>query len=244
MRFFYVAGIFIAHSVVAADLPMDGLEPLDLASTGLASTGLESKVPLSNTELAQLRGKYTKSGQDFYFGLQMQTRYLDIQGMPQQVQMQIEMANSGMHITIGESADNYDGAIALSTAGQQSGLQQRIQIAGDFNQTNNRFDFEQGKLESLQNGVEVTITNNLVSSNSGDVVYSVSGGVLGYQVEMGSAQATQGLSSGQLLQSINVNGAYHQISNSTLIRYQGIDLGASESQILGQQVRDIMGLGL
>ncbi len=92
MRFFYVAGIFMAHSVVAADLPMDGLEPPDLASIGLASTGLESKVPLSDTELAQLRGKYTKSGQDFYFGLQMQTRYVDAQGMAQQVQMQFEFA--------------------------------------------------------------------------------------------------------------------------------------------------------
>ncbi len=232
MRFYYLAGMFIAHAVIGADFPVNGLE---------------NKVPLSDSELAKLRGKYTASGQDFYFGLQMQTRYVDAQGSAQQVQMQVEMARSGMHITIGEPADNYDGGIVLSTVGQKSGLQQQIQIAGDFNQTNNRFDFEQGTLDTLQNGVEVTISNNLVNS-SGDVVYSISSGVLGYQIQIGSAQATQGIAStagsGQLLQAINVNGSFHQISNSTLIRYQGIDLGVNESQILGQQVRDIMGVGL
>ena len=236
MRFCLVTGILLANSVFASNMPLDAFE---------------GKAPLLDEELAELRGKYTENGQDFYFGLHMQTRYLNDQGVTQQVQMQVEMSNAAngpaMRITVADTVFSTAENFELSASGQQTGLQQRIQIAGDFNQVNNQLDFEQGNLNPLTNGIEIVIGQNLMSSN-GHVVYSTSNGQLGYQVDMQSASFGQGVSSqggnGQLLQSINIDGAFHQISNHSLIRYQGIGLGVKERQLLGQQVRDIIGVGL
>ncbi|MGS0825079.1 hypothetical protein ACVBIO_04635 [Shewanella sp. 0m-8] len=236
MRFCLVTGILLANSVFASDTPLEVFE---------------GKSPLLDQELAELRGKYTQNGQDFYFGLHMQTHYINEQGVTQQVQMQVEMSNASsgpaMRITVADAVSSTGDSLDLSASGQQTGLQQRIQIAGDFNQVNNQLDFEPGSLNPLANGVEIVIGQSLVSS-SGNVVYSTADGQLGYQVDMASASFGQGVSSqggnGQLLQSITVNGTFHQISNRSLIRYQGIDLGVKERQILGQQVRDIIGIGL
>ena len=85
-------------------------------------------------------------------------------------------------------------------------------------------------------------------NSRGDVVYSTASGQLGYEVAMSSASFSQGVASqggnGQLIQSIRVDGAFHQVSNHSLIRYNGIDLGIKQRQILGMQVRDIIGNGL
>ncbi|MCL1057424.1 hypothetical protein L2729_05370 [Shewanella gelidimarina] len=236
MRFCLVTGILLANSVFASDAPLEVFE---------------GKSPLLDEELAELRGKYTESGQDFYFGLHMQTQYINQQGVTQQVQMQIEMSNNSngpaMRISVADNVSDADHGINLSASGQQRGLQQTIQIAGDFNQVKNQLDFEQGNLTPLANGVEIVIGQTLVNS-SGDVVYSTANGQLGYQVGMSSGTFSQGVTSqggnGQLVQSIQISGAFHQVTNSSLIRYQGIDLGVKERQILGQQVRDIIGIGL
>jgi len=236
MQFCLVTGILLANSLFASNVPLEIFE---------------GKLQLLDEELAELRGKYTESGQDFYFGLHMQTHYINELGVAQQVQMQIEMANNAngpaMHISVADDVSATDNGIILSASGQQRGLQQTIQIAGDFNKVINQLDFEQGNLNPLANGVEIVIGQTLVN-NSGDVVYSTANGQLGYQVGMSSGSFSQGVTSqggnGQLVQSIRINGALHQVTNSSLIRYQGIDLGVKERQILGQQVRDIIGIGL
>ncbi|GIU06679.1 MULTISPECIES: hypothetical protein [unclassified Shewanella] len=236
MRFCLVTGILLANSVFASSTPLDVFE---------------GKSPLLDEELAELRGKYTENGQDFYFGLQMQTHYINEQGVPQQVQMQIEMSNAisgpAMRITVADSVTSTAESLELSASGQQTGLQQRIQISGDFNQVNNQLDFEPGSLDPLANGVEIVIGQSLVSS-SGNVMYSTADGQLGYQVDMQSASFGQGVSSqggnGQLLQSIRIDGAFHQVTNHSLIRYNGIELGVKQRQIMGMQVRDIIGSGL
>ncbi len=235
MRFCLVTGILLANSVFASDMQLDVFE---------------GKAPLLDEELAELRGKYTESGQDFYFGLHMQTHYIDASGAAQQVQMQVEMSNAGsgpaMRITVADALVSNGEGLTLSSGGQQSGLQQRIQIAGDFNRVNNQLDFEQGTHTPLVGGIEITIGQNLVSSNG--VMYSATEGQLGYQVGMSSASFGQAVSNqggnGYLLQSIKVDGAFHQISNRSLIRYQGVDIGVKQRQIMGQQVRDIIGVGL
>lgn len=235
MRFCLVTGILLANSVFASDMQLDVFE---------------GKAPLLDEELAELRGKYTESGQDFYFGLHMQTHYIDASGVAQQVQMQVEMSNassgSAMRITVADALMSNGEGLTLSSGGQQSGLQQRIQIAGDFNRVNNQLDFEQGTHTPLVGGIEITIGQNLVSSSG--VMYSATEGQLGYQVGMSSASFGQAVSTqggnGYLLQSIKVDGAFHQISNRSLIRYQGVDIGVKQRQIMGQQVRDIIGVGL
>ena len=236
MKFCLVTGILLVNSVFAADAPLDVFK---------------GKEPLLDGELAELRGKYTENGQDFYFGLHMKTHYINEQGVSQQVHMQVELANANsgpaMRITVADDVLLANDNINLSASGQQRGLQQSIQIAGDFNHVNNQFDFEQGNLTPLTNGVEVVFGQTLVNSR-GDVVYSAASGQLGYEVAMSSASFSQGVASqggnGQLIQSIRVDGAFHQVSNHSLIRYNGIDLGIKQRQILGMQVRDIIGNGL
>ncbi|GIU48283.1 hypothetical protein TUM4438_29320 [Shewanella sairae] len=235
MRFCLVTGILLANSVFASDMQLDVFD---------------GKAPLLDEELAELRGKYTESGQDFYFGLHMQTHYIDASGAAQQVQMQVEMSNASsgpaMRITVADALVSNGEGLTLSSGGQQSGLQQRIQIAGDFNRVNNQLDFEQGTHTPLVGGIEITIGQNLVSGSG--VMYSATEGQLGYQVGMSSASFGQAVSTqggnGYLLQSIKVDGAFHQISNRSLIRYQGVDIGVKQRQIMGQQVRDIIGVGL
>lgn len=235
MKFCFVTGIFLVNSVLASDIPLEVFK---------------GRSPLLDDELAELRGKYTENGQDFYFGLHMQTHYINEHGVSQQVQMQIELSNAanrpGIRITVADDIAVASDSVDLSASGQQRGLQQKIQIAGDFNQVNNQLDFEQGHLNPLANGVEVVIGQTFVN-RSGNVVYSTANGQLGYQVGMSSASFAQGVTSGgnsQLVQSIQVNGAFHQVTNSALIRYQGVDLGIKQRQLLGQQVRDVTGIGL
>lgn len=236
MKFCFITGILLANSVFASDVPLEAFK---------------GKSPLLDDELAELRGKYTENGQNFYFGLHMQTHYINEHGVTQQVQMQIELSNAssgpGIRITVADDVSAAGEAIDLSASGQQRGLQQRIQIAGDFNQVNNHLGFEQGNLDPLTNGSEIVLGQTLVNS-SGSVVYSTANGQLGYQVGMISASFAQGVTSqggnGQLVQSIQIDGAFHQVTNSALIRYQGVDLGVKQRQLLGQQVRDIIGIGL
>ncbi|MDR8525195.1 hypothetical protein [Shewanella fidelis] len=229
-------GILLTNSVFAAEVPLEIFE---------------GKLPLHDSELAEMRGKYTENGQDFYFGLHMQTHYIDTQGAAQQVHMQVELAQVAggptMRITVGDTVSNTNGAVNLSRHGQQGGLQQSIQIAGDFNRVDNQFDLAPGSLTPLVNGVEIVIGQTLVNSR-GDVVYSTAEGQLGYQVAMPTGAFAQGVASqggnGQLLQSIRVDGAFHQVSNHSLIRYNGISLGVKQRQLMGMQVRDIIGIGL
>ncbi|MCK8044898.1 hypothetical protein MSG37_08370 [Shewanella sp. 1CM18E] len=230
------AGILLANTVFASEVPLEAFA---------------GKSPLLDQELAEMRGKYTENGQDFYFGLHMQTHYINEQGLSQQVHMQVELANAesgpAMRITIADNVLNANDSVNLSANGQQRGLQQSIQIAGDFNQVNNQFDLEQGHLAPLNNGVEIVIGQTLVNSR-GDVVYSTASGQLGYEVGMSSASFAQGVASqggnGQLVQSIKIDGAFHQVTNHSLIRYNGISLGVKQRQLLGMQVRDIIGIGL
>lgn len=236
MKFCLVTGVLLANSALASNLPLDAFD---------------AQAPLSDQELAQQRGKYTQNGQDFYFGLLMQTQYLNAQGVAQQVSMQIEMSASNdrpeLVITIADKGALTDNSLGLSTSGQASGLQQQIQITGDFNNVNNQLDITQGALAPLANGVEIILGQTLVNS-SGNVLYSAKSGELGYRVDLQSASFAQGVLSqegnGQLMQSINIIGGFNQITNSSLIRYQGIDIGIKERQLMGLQVRDIMGIGL
>lgn len=229
-------GILLTNSVFATEVPLEIFE---------------GKFPLHDSELAEMRGKYTENGQDFYFGLHMQTHYINEQGVAQQVHMQVELANvttaPAMRITIADNVSNANESVNLAVNGQQGGLQQSIQIAGDFNQVHNQFDLQQGNLTPLANGVEIVIGQTLVNSR-GDVVYSTADGQLGYEVAMSSGSFSQGVASqggnGQLLQSIRVDGAFHQVTNHSLIRYNGISLGVKQRQLMGMQVRDIIGIGL
>ncbi|WP_352260023.1 hypothetical protein, partial [Psychrobacter sp. TB55-MNA-CIBAN-0194] len=90
-------------------------------------------------------------GQDYYFGLQMQTQFIQDNGVQQQVGMQIEFSQvdnqPSVNITISDpNAISSNNGFQLDALGQTAGLQQRIQIAGSKNLAVNELDMAQGRL--------------------------------------------------------------------------------------------------
>ena len=207
------------------------------------------KQPLSDDELSELRGKYTTKQQDFYFGLQLQTHYIDNHHqVTQQVQMQIELsADSDMRVSVADNLYSTTNKPITTTHGQEKGLQQRIQIAGDNNQVKNHFDVKQGRLSPMENSTSIE-SNRDLSNDDGSVIYTRQDGQIGYQASIDGATFSQGImtqkNSKILLQSTAVKGSNHRIVNQALIRYQGITTQNKEQRILKSQLRALMRNGL
>ncbi|ACA88382.1 hypothetical protein [Shewanella woodyi] len=223
--------------------------PLEASELNLDFTN--NKLELPDEVLATMRGKYTQSGQDYYFGLQMRTQYLTAQGVSRQVQMQVELSLLGdspaVVVSIEEPVTVSDGSsVSLTSLGQQTGLQQKIQIAGDQNRALNDMDIGEGRLQAL-GGAQFDIGQTLISGD-GHVVFSTQPGGLGYQVSLPGGSATQGVvinnGNGQLIQSINIGGAFHGVSNQAMIRYQGVDIASQHNQLMAQHINDLIVLGL
>jgi hypothetical protein len=214
-------------------------------------SALKNSTVLSDTELGAMKGKYTNNGQDYYFGLQMQTQFIQNNGVQDQVTMQVEFSSvnnvPSVAITVSEAGE-LDGSIAfeLDSLGQAVGLQQRIQIAGDDNLAVNDFEMSQGRLSTLDNGINLTVGTTLISNNGG-TVFSANPNALGYQVELTSGKASQGISyqqgNGQLLQSISIDGIHHGVINQSTIRYDGMSVGPIQSSLLGRQISDLRTIG-
>ncbi|GGB54299.1 hypothetical protein K8B83_20510 [Shewanella inventionis] len=221
-----------------------------IASPPSLSVFQQSQV-LTDFELDSMKGKYTNNGQDYYFGLQMQTQFIQDNGVHQQVGMQIEISQVDnqplINITISDpnAVDSQQG-IELDSLGQSAGLQQRIQIAGSENLAINELDMAQGRLTPLSHGINVSVGTTLVSQN-GSTRFSANANSLGYQVELASGSATQGMSyqngNGQLVQSIFIDGLSHGVINQSTLRYDGMPVGPIESTILGRQISDLTALG-
>jgi hypothetical protein len=221
-----------------------------MASSPSLSVFKHSQV-LTDFELDSMKGKYINSGQDYYFGLQMQTKFIQDNGIQQQVGMQIEIAQvnnqPSISITISDpNAINSQNGFQLDTLGQTAGLQQRIQIAGDENLAVNEFDMGQGHLTPLLQGINVAVGTTLVSHN-GSTTFSANANTIGYQVDLVSGNASQGISyqdgNGQLVQSIFINGLNHGVINQSTLRYDGMPVGPIESNILGRQISDLTSMG-
>lgn len=206
---------------------------------------------LTDFELESMKGKYTNNGQDYYFGLQMQTQFIQANGIQQQVGMQIEFAQvdnqPSVNITISDpNAISSNNGFQLDALGQTAGLQQRIQIAGSENVAVNELDMAQGRLAPLLQGINVAVGTTLVSNN-GNTTFSANGNTVGYQVELASGRASQGISyqngNGQLVQSIFIDGLSHGVINQSTLRYDGMPVGPIQSNILGRQISDLTTLG-
>jgi hypothetical protein len=211
----------------------------------------QNSTVLSDTELDAMKGKFTNNGQNYYFGLQMQTQFIQDNGVQDQVSMQVEFTriNNQPSVVISVSeAGQLDNSqvVTLDTLGQSVGLQQRIQIAGDTNLAVNDLTMSQGRLDALSNGVTLSLGTSLVSSN-GTSIFSANSGSLGYQVNLASGQATQGVNygqgNGQLLQSIAIEGINHGVINQSTIRYDGMSVGTLGSSLLGRQISDLRTIG-
>jgi hypothetical protein len=221
-----------------------------MASSPSLSVFQHSQV-LTDFELDSMKGKYINNGQDYYFGLQMQTQFIQDNGIQQQVGMQIEFAQvdnqPSISITISDpNAINSQNGFQLETLGQTAGLQQRIQIAGDENLAVNEFDMAQGRLTPLLQGINVAVGTTLVSHN-GSTTFSANANTIGYQVDLVSGKASQGISyqdgNGQLVQSIFINGLSHGVINQSTLRYDGMPVGPIQSNILGRQISDLTSMG-
>ncbi len=204
--------------------------------------------PLSDTELAAMSGKYTVSGRDYYFGLEMQTSFLQSDGLIRHVQMQVELNVSdspSVVVRVDEPTTSTGEELALTTLGQASGLQQRIQISGDRNYGLNDLNMLQGRL--TPDGTEIGLGQTRESTD-GQITYSSVPDTLGYSATLPSGRAEQGLlkqnGNALLLQNIHIDGAYHDVSNRALIRYEGIRPGITEGQLLRRQLPDFRGIGL
>ncbi|MBO1896363.1 hypothetical protein HNW13_011340 [Shewanella sp. BF02_Schw] len=206
---------------------------------------------LTDFELESMKGKYTNNGQDYYFGLQMQTQFIQDNGVQQQVGMQIEFSQvdnqPSVNITISDpNAISSNNGFQLDALGQTAGLQQRIQIAGSKNLAVNELDMAQGRLTPLLQGINVAVGTTLVSNN-GNTTFSANGNTVGYQVELASGRASQGISyqngNGQLVQSIFIDGLSHGVINQSTLRYDGMPVGPIKSNILGRQISDLTALG-
>ncbi|MCL1113457.1 hypothetical protein L2703_07570 [Shewanella basaltis] len=228
---------------------------LTIASPAMASspslTVFQHSQVLTDFELDSMKGKYTNNGQDYYFGLQMQTQFIQDNGVQQQVGMQIEVSQvnnlPSINITVSDPhAVDSQQDFQLDSLGQSAGLQQRIQIAGSDNLAVNELDMAQGRLTPLPLGIQVSVGTTLVSQN-GNTTFSVNGNTLGYQVELASGSATQGMSyqngNGQLVQSIFIDGLSHGVINQSTLRYDGMPVGPIESNILGRQISDLTAFG-
>ncbi|MEI6860194.1 MAG: hypothetical protein V5788_10590 [Shewanella sp.] len=211
----------------------------------------QQKLALSDEMLATMRGKFTQSGQNYYFGLQMRTQYITAGGVLRQVQMQVELNLQGdaptAKVTIDEPVTVSDkSSISLTSFGQQSGLQQRIQIAGNSNNAINDMDIGEGRLLSLS-GPQLDVGQILLSSDE-QVLFSTHAGGLGYRISLPGGGATQGIvnnnGNGQLIQSIDIGGAFHGVSNQVIIRYQGVDIGSYHNQVMTQKINDLIMLGI
>ena len=216
------------------------LKLLGLSALTLASAVMAQPQELSESELGAIRGKYTVSGQDYYFGLLMQTRYIQADGQVRQADMQVEIsANAGMQISVSDSVNATADTPEFDLLGQQSGLQQRIQIAGSSNRAFNDMSLAEGTLTPLENGVVVAVGQQWVSSQ-GDVLFSTQAGQLGMQINLPTGVAVQGVlnqsGTGQLLQSIEIQGGAQAISNLSDLRYAGIDIGTLPTGVLAQQL--------
>lgn len=206
----------------------------------LASAVMAQPRELSEEELGAIRGKYTVSGQDYYFGLLMQTRYIQTDGQIRQADMQVEIsAAAGIQVSVSDAVQATSENAVFDTLGQQAGLQQRIQIAGNTNRAFNDLSLAEGTLSPLQNGVVVAVGQQWVSAQ-GDVLFSTQAGQLGMQISLPSGVAVQGVmnqdGTGQLLQSINIHGGAQGISNLSELRYAGIDVGTLPTSVLAQQL--------
>lgn len=204
--------------------------------------------PLSDTELAAMSGKYMVSGQEYYFGLQLQTTFLQSNGISRQVQMQVEVdvaAAPTVAVRVGEATSPTAGALQFTTLSQQSGLQQRIQVAGSQNYATNDLDMHQGRLTVA--GSAIPLGQTAISTDN-SISFSAAPGALGYQVNLPAGLAEQGLihsnSKGLLLQGVRIDGAHHNVINRASIRYDGISIGAIKSQLLQRQLHDVRGIGL
>ncbi len=204
--------------------------------------------PLSDTELAAMSGKYTVSGQEYYFGLQLQTTFLQSTGISRQVQMQVEVDVSAaptVAVRVGETTTPTAGELQFTTLNQQSGLQQRIQVAGSQNYATNDLDMHQGRLTVAGNAIPLGQT---AISTDNSISFSAAPGALGYQVNLPAGLAGQGLihsnSKGLLLQGVRIDGAHHNVINRASIRYDGISMGTIKSQLLQRQLHDVRGIGL
>jgi len=221
-----------------------------MASSPSLSVFKHSQV-LTDVELDSMKGKYTTNGQDYYFGLQMQTQFIQGNGVQQQVGMQIEIAQVNnqpsviISISDPDAVDSNNG-FQLETLGQAAGLQQRIQIAGEQNLAVNELDMAQGRLVPLLQGINVAVGTTLVSRN-GSTTFSTNANTMGYQVELASGKAGQGINyqggNGQLVQSIFIDGLSQLVVNQSTIRYDGMPVGPIESNILGRQISDLTAIG-
>ncbi|MBV7314082.1 hypothetical protein [Shewanella sp. NIFS-20-20] len=194
---------------------------------------------LSDIELGQQRGRYIVSGQAYYFGLLMQTHYLDHHGVTQQASMQLEINPQGLTVTVAESQLVMGEYVEANLYGQASGLQQRIQIAGEDNHVINDFSLGSGQLAPLVGGQQVSLGQVLVSED-GQRQYSAVPGHFGIQLQLNNGQSQQMLlnhdGGRQLLQSTTVNGSHHQIINSSQLQFGGVHFGRLGTSILAQQL--------
>lgn len=223
-----MAGISTAMSV-SADEPDDAFRFMANAS------------PLSDADLEQQRGRYIVSGQSYYFGLLMQMEYLDNSGVVQQASMQLEINPQGLSMTVAEQGLNEGNAAQITTDlyGQSSGLQQRIQIAGQDNKVVNDFVFGTGKLTPLVEGQSLALGQVLVSQD-GQRMYSAMPGQFGMQLQLANGQSQQMLVSQngarQLLQAVDVSGSHYQVLNMSQLQFEGINFGKLSNSILAQQL--------
>ncbi|MFT5879739.1 MAG: hypothetical protein ACI86X_000859 [Moritella sp.] len=204
--------------------------------------------PLSDSELAAMSGKYTVSGQEYYFGLQLQTTFLQSNGISRHVQMQVELdvsTSPTVAVRVGERATPTAEPLQFTTLNQHSGLQQRIQVAGSQNYATNDLDMQQGRLTAAGNAIPLGQT---AISTDNSISFSAVPGGLGYQVSLPAGLAEQGLihsnNKGLLLQGVRIDGANHNVINRASIRYDGVSLGSIKSQILQRQLHDVRRLGL
>ncbi|MGL5392770.1 MAG: hypothetical protein ACRDA8_15575 [Shewanella sp.] len=202
---------------------------------------MANSLPLTDAELGQQRGRYIVSGQAYYFGLLMQIQYLDNAGVAQQASMQVEINPQGVTMTVADQGVTPGKANPITSElyGQVSGLQQRIQVAGEDNKVMNDFVFAQGQLAPLAGGQQITLGQVLVSQD-GQRLYSAMPGQFGVQVQLDNGQSQQMLvsqnGSRQLLQAVDISGSQYQMLNLSQLQFEGVNFGKLTNSILAQQL--------
>ncbi|MFP4462708.1 MAG: hypothetical protein ACLFO0_02520 [Guyparkeria sp.] len=245
------------HNQPAADRdrPMPGLPTKALLvggiAVGLACAGLlisgsvlaanPAIVALTDPELAEMRGRFLAAdNRVMYFGVEMITQWqttggtmaaglnvgIDRAGRQPTVtfvptvsiQGQPDSAASGTHVVRGGVTDN------------TRGVRQQIQVAGNDNRAENRFNVH---VQSYTQGAAGDASGYNVEVRQGGAVVAsgLSGGgrQAGVNMQLGNSRVFQGFQSGNAAQVIQLAGD-HQMVNNQLRLVVGIDPGRMNSR--------------
>lgn len=199
-------------------------------SLPVSATSLLQPMEISDTELAQLRGRYVLPDRVIHFGVTMNTFWQNSAGQAIGATVTLQVhgnAQPSLHVSYIDQAGS-GAAVQPGTGqmiggnglGQVQGISQSVRSAGDFNDAMNDLSV------SISSGADGLPTpagqawngNTQFSNEAGSVQISTNAGGLQLALDAaGQGLAQQQIGSGNVLQQANINSNLNSVRNLTAI---------------------------